>query len=245
MGRSFGLASSSLVVFCPVSRTPNHRKPVARFSCLKKDSRREPTAERVRVSRPWMTGHIQESYKGLNRLEEEALLGRKFLRTLLIDNYDSYTYNIYQELSVVNGALPNPTFGTNMITPNPITYGAAANTSNPMNQCPRTWLGLPSSHSPVHKIALPQSHLLISVAGVASALRLAVGRYKLGGVVATVWNISIEGHIGPLQKRSDTTVSYRYRKVSVGLSQAVVLRLGVRCSEERRLLIRSVIVFSR
>lgn len=26
-----------------------------------------------------------------------------FIRTLLIDNYDSYTYNIYQELSVVNG----------------------------------------------------------------------------------------------------------------------------------------------
>ncbi|RWW57709.1 hypothetical protein BHE74_00035486 [Ensete ventricosum] len=25
------------------------------------------------------------------------------VRTLLIDNYDSYTYNIYQELSVVNG----------------------------------------------------------------------------------------------------------------------------------------------
>lgn len=27
----------------------------------------------------------------------------EFIRTLLIDNYDSYTYNIYQELSVVNG----------------------------------------------------------------------------------------------------------------------------------------------
>ncbi|KAL9254711.1 Aminodeoxychorismate synthase, chloroplastic-like protein, partial [Drosera capensis] len=29
-----------------------------------------------------------------------------FVRTLLIDNYDSYTYNIYQELSVVNGGPP-------------------------------------------------------------------------------------------------------------------------------------------
>ena len=28
------------------------------------------------------------------------------VRTLLIDNYDSYTYNIFQELSVVNGGEP-------------------------------------------------------------------------------------------------------------------------------------------
>ncbi|XP_071717647.1 aminodeoxychorismate synthase, chloroplastic [Rutidosis leptorrhynchoides] len=47
---------------------------------------------------------------------EETCLTRKpsskprqkveFVRTLLIDNYDSYTYNIYQELSVVNGIPP-------------------------------------------------------------------------------------------------------------------------------------------
>lgn len=30
------------------------------------------------------------------------------VRTLLIDNYDSYTYNIFQELSVVNGGEPPP-----------------------------------------------------------------------------------------------------------------------------------------
>ncbi|CAA0825362.1 Aminodeoxychorismate synthase- chloroplastic [Striga hermonthica] len=30
----------------------------------------------------------------------------EFVRTLLIDNYDSYTYNIYQELSVINGLPP-------------------------------------------------------------------------------------------------------------------------------------------
>lgn len=38
--------------------------------------------------------------------EEEEILKDEVVRTLLIDNYDSYTYNIYQELSVVNGVPP-------------------------------------------------------------------------------------------------------------------------------------------
>jgi para-aminobenzoate synthetase len=28
---------------------------------------------------------------------------RRVVRTLLVDNYDSYTYNLYQLLAVVNG----------------------------------------------------------------------------------------------------------------------------------------------
>ncbi|KAJ4846670.1 hypothetical protein Tsubulata_019714 [Turnera subulata] len=57
------------------------------------------------VSSHLMPGHIEGSFMGKRRLEEP---GRKleFVRTLLIDNYDSYTYNIYQELSVVNGVPP-------------------------------------------------------------------------------------------------------------------------------------------
>ncbi|CAL1374303.1 unnamed protein product [Linum trigynum] len=50
-------------------------------------------------------GRLQESFIGKNQLQEPTR-EVEFVRTLLIDNYDSYTYNIYQELSVVNGAPP-------------------------------------------------------------------------------------------------------------------------------------------
>lgn len=60
---------------------------------------------KVAVSSHSMPGHLEESFMGKKRMEEPS---RKmdFVRTLLIDNYDSYTYNIYQELSVVNGVPP-------------------------------------------------------------------------------------------------------------------------------------------
>ncbi|KAB1219086.1 Para-aminobenzoate synthase [Morella rubra] len=52
-----------------------------------------------------MPGHLQGPYKGEKQLKGSSHK-LEYVRTLLIDNYDSYTYNIYQELSVVNGLPP-------------------------------------------------------------------------------------------------------------------------------------------
>lgn len=58
--------------------------------------------KRMVISSQLMPGHLEGSFMGNKQLQDPS---RKldFVRTLLIDNYDSYTYNIYQELSVVNG----------------------------------------------------------------------------------------------------------------------------------------------
>lgn len=62
-------------------------------------------ARKVAISSNFVPGHLQRSDIGEKRL---VVPSRKldFIRTLLIDNYDSYTYNIYQELSIVNGVPP-------------------------------------------------------------------------------------------------------------------------------------------
>ncbi|KAL1295260.1 hypothetical protein AAHE18_19G199100 [Arachis hypogaea] len=85
-------------------------KPSVRVSCfIKKDDVQPSNYDRknVTISCQLMHSHLEESFKRKKRLQVPLPLQKPdFVRTLLIDNYDSYTYNIYQELSVVNGVPP-------------------------------------------------------------------------------------------------------------------------------------------
>ncbi|XP_021295417.1 aminodeoxychorismate synthase, chloroplastic isoform X2 [Herrania umbratica] len=64
-----------------------------------------PDARKVVISSHLVPGHLEGSFMG-KKWQEEPRKKLEFVRTLLIDNYDSYTYNIYQELSVINGLPP-------------------------------------------------------------------------------------------------------------------------------------------
>ncbi|XXG58034.1 hypothetical protein AAC387_Pa04g0446 [Persea americana] len=115
MEMNFGAISSSYEIPCPhswSSRDANENlfisKHSASFGCFDEKDRhrfRNCDAGKVMVSQPLMSGHIQESYTGRKNLEE-VVSGSKVVRTLLIDNYDSYTYNIFQELATINGVPP-------------------------------------------------------------------------------------------------------------------------------------------
>ncbi|XP_073274671.1 aminodeoxychorismate synthase, chloroplastic-like isoform X1 [Primulina huaijiensis] len=57
------------------------------------------------VSSHLIPGRLEESCLARKRLREPSSK-LNLIRTLLIDNYDSYTYNIFQELSIINGLSP-------------------------------------------------------------------------------------------------------------------------------------------
>ncbi|XP_075084244.1 aminodeoxychorismate synthase, chloroplastic isoform X1 [Nicotiana tabacum] len=60
---------------------------------------------KVVISSHLVSGRLDAS-RTRKKLLNQPVPKLEFVRTLLIDNYDSYTYNIFQELSIINGMPP-------------------------------------------------------------------------------------------------------------------------------------------
>lgn len=111
---NFSLVSSWTKPKCCASDCMQHtgagfpllRPPVSISSLIKKHKVQaiRTGAGRRAISSQLIPSHIQESYKR-NKHLQVPVKKLDFVRTLMIDNYDSYTYNIYQALSVVNGGM--------------------------------------------------------------------------------------------------------------------------------------------
>ncbi|XP_055806324.1 aminodeoxychorismate synthase, chloroplastic [Solanum dulcamara] len=81
---------------------PEPFERIGMIDALQKYNRME---RRVLISSHLVPGHLDASGTRKKFLHE-PVPNLEFVRTLLIDNYDSYTYNIFQELSIINGMPP-------------------------------------------------------------------------------------------------------------------------------------------
>ncbi|XP_051134453.1 aminodeoxychorismate synthase, chloroplastic isoform X2 [Andrographis paniculata] len=105
---SFTFSSLEISFSCFESNSHSKNlKPLAPKVAIRLGGLRDGVVRKAYISNHLVPGHSEGSLLGKKQLSaHEPPSKLDLVRTLLIDNYDSYTYNIYQELSVINGLPP-------------------------------------------------------------------------------------------------------------------------------------------